>query len=173
MGAHPTKAAENIYCRCRKAAAVYNDKLNSREGAAELLGISPSSLADYELGITKIIPVDKILLMADLYNAPELINHYCKSVCPLGENVPAVSYGANIDRITVETLCICRRMEYVKTILLDITADGVISEWEKPQLQEIITILDKVSEIAATLKVWAEKNFSTANTSVKEMIPDA
>lgn len=79
MGTNPTKAADNIYCKCRKEAAKYNDKLNSREGAAELLGISASTLADYELGITKIIPADAILRMADLYNAPELRNHYCKS----------------------------------------------------------------------------------------------
>lgn len=51
MGTNPTKAADNIYCRCRKEAAKYNDKLNSRDGAAELLGISASTLADYELGI--------------------------------------------------------------------------------------------------------------------------
>lgn len=76
MGTNPTKAADNIYCRCRKEAAKYNDKLNSRDGAAELLGISASTLADYELGITKIIPADAILRMADLYNAPELRNHY-------------------------------------------------------------------------------------------------
>ena len=50
MGTNPTKAADNIYCRCRKEAAKYNDKLNSRDGAAELLGISASTLADYELG---------------------------------------------------------------------------------------------------------------------------
>lgn len=49
MGTNPTKAADNVYCRYRKAAAMYNDKLNSREGAAELLGISQSTLADYEL----------------------------------------------------------------------------------------------------------------------------
>ena len=60
MGTNPTKAADNVYCRYRKAAAMYNDKLNSREGAAELLGISQSTLADYELGITKIIPADSI-----------------------------------------------------------------------------------------------------------------
>ena len=82
MGTNPTKAADNIYCKCRKEAAKYNDKLNSREGAAELLGISASTLADYELGITKIIPADAILRMADLYNAPELRNHYCKYSCP-------------------------------------------------------------------------------------------
>ena len=42
MGTNPTKAMDNIYCRCRKEAGKYNDKLNSREGAAELLGVSVS-----------------------------------------------------------------------------------------------------------------------------------
>ena len=83
MGTNPTKAADNIYCKCRNEAAKYNDKLNSSEGAAELLGISASTLADSELGITKIIPADAIWRMADLYNAPELRNHYCKYSCCL------------------------------------------------------------------------------------------
>lgn len=68
MGTDCTKTNDNIYFRCRKEAAKYNDKLNSRESAADLLGVSVSSLADYELGNTKVVPVDKVVLMADLYN---------------------------------------------------------------------------------------------------------
>lgn len=48
MGQNPTKAANNIYCQKRKEAAKFNDRLNSREGASEPLGVSPSALADYE-----------------------------------------------------------------------------------------------------------------------------
>ena len=62
---------------------MYNERLYSREGAAELLGISVSTLADYELGNTKVVPVDKVVLMADLYNAPELKTGYCKHECPI------------------------------------------------------------------------------------------
>lgn len=83
MGRTATKANSNICFRCRKEASAYNDKLSSREGAAELLGLSVSSLADYELGVTKVIPVDKIVLMADLYNAPELKVWYCSQECPI------------------------------------------------------------------------------------------
>ena len=103
MGTNPTKAADNVYCRYRKAAAMYNDKLNSREGAAELLGISQSTLADYELGITKIIPADSIMRMADLYNAPELRNYYCRNCCPLGGEVPKVEME-DLDRISIRAL---------------------------------------------------------------------
>lgn len=72
MGRGPTKSNENVYFVARKKAAMYNERLYSREGAAELLGISVSTLADYKLGNTKVVPVDKVVLMADLYNAPEL-----------------------------------------------------------------------------------------------------
>lgn len=54
------KDNENVYFRARKEAAKYNERLSSREGAAELLGVSASTLADYELGNTKAVPVDKV-----------------------------------------------------------------------------------------------------------------
>ena len=78
MGKEPLKENTNVYFQARKRAAMSNDRLFSRENAAELLGISPYTLADYELGNTKVVPVDKVVLMADLYNAPELITGYCK-----------------------------------------------------------------------------------------------
>lgn len=55
---------ENVYFECRKKAAIHNERLNSRAGAAEILGISESTLAHYELGITKNIPVDVVVMMA-------------------------------------------------------------------------------------------------------------
>jgi transcriptional regulator with XRE-family HTH domain len=157
MGTNPTKAAGNIYCQCRKAAAMYNDKLNSREGAAELLGISPSTLADYELGITKIIPADSILRMADLYNAPELRNHYCRHCCPLGSDVPEIDMDS-LDRITVKALSSLRKVQATKENLLDITEDGIITDEEKPKLEQILRDLDELSSIAHNLRAWVEKN---------------
>ena len=66
MGRGSMNDNNNVYFKARKRAAIYDERLYSREGAAELLGISVSSLADYELGNTKIVPVDKVVLMADL-----------------------------------------------------------------------------------------------------------
>ena len=81
MGKGPINENTNVYFQARKKAAIYNERLYSREGASELLGISVSTLADYELGNTKIVPVDKVVLMADLYRAPELITGYCMKEC--------------------------------------------------------------------------------------------
>lgn len=105
MGRDAAKACENQCFRCRKEAAKYNDKLGSREGAAELLGISVSSLADYELGNTKVIPVDKVVLMADIYNAPELMAWYCSSECLIGKSLEMPSPEiASVERTTMKLL---------------------------------------------------------------------
>lgn len=157
MGSNPTKAAANMYCKCRLAAAKGNDKLNSREGAAELLGLSPSTLADYELGNTKVVPVDKVNLMADLYNAPELKHWYCRNVCPLGEDMPQIELG-ELDRLTIKTLAVLKKATSVKDDLLDITSDGVITSDEKPKLEKILETLKEVTSVAQSLIVWAEKN---------------
>ncbi len=157
MGTNPTKAADNVYCRYRKAAAMYNDKLNSREGAAELLGISQSTLADYELGITKIIPADSIMRMADLYNAPELRNYYCRNCCPLGGEVPKVEME-DLDRISIRALSTFRKIGETKELLLDITEDGVISEDEKGDLNKVLENLEELEQIAQSLKLWVKKN---------------
>lgn len=93
------KPNENIYFRCRKEAAKYNDKLNSRESAAEMLGVSVSSLADYELGNTKVVPVDKVVLMADLYNAPQLQNMLGEAIRPIKK--PDVD---NVTKIIADSL---------------------------------------------------------------------
>ncbi len=157
MGSSPTKAANNMYCKCRLEAAKYNDKLNSREGAAEMLGLSPSTLASYELGLTKVVPVESIMLMSDVYNAPELKPWYCTNICPLGEDMPKLELE-ELDRITIKTLATLQHISKVRDDLLDITADGVISPDEKPKLDNIIETLKRVTEVAQSLRIWAEKN---------------
>lgn len=157
MGTQPTKAANNMYCKCRLAAAKYNDKLNSREGAAELLGVSPSTLASYELDLTKVVPVESIILMADVYGAPELKRWYCNNICPLGEDLPKVEM-AELDRLTVKMLSVLQKTKNVKEDLLEITADGVITPEEKPKLDKILATLKEITAVAESLTIWAEKN---------------
>ena len=71
----------------------------------KLLGISVSSLADYELGNTKVIPVDKVVLMADIYNAPELMAWYCSSECLIGKSLEMPSPEiASVERTTMKLL---------------------------------------------------------------------
>lgn len=159
MGRGSTKGNENVYFVARKKAAMYNERLYSREGAAELLGISVSTLADYELGNTKVVPVDKVVLMADLYNAPELKTGYCKHECPICSYLPVATEAKGLERITLRLMkrLDCDELNRIKKELVDITEDGIIDETEKPELKKILAFLDEVAESISELKIVGEK----------------
>ena len=156
MSKTATKARENIWCKARYEASKFNDRLRSREGAAEETGIDRTRLARIELGSTVPYP-EEVLLMADIYHAPELKNLYCREACPLGCNLPKLELE-DLDRISVRALSAMRKVAGAKEKLLDIVEDGVITDDEKPDLEKILKTLDEVSAIAQSLKVWAEKN---------------
>lgn len=151
-----TKAADNMFCRARYEAAKFNERLNSREGAAEELGVDRTRLARIELGST--IPYqEEVLLMADCYRAPELRGNYCREMCPLGKGMPKIE-DEGLDRISLRMLSSLGKINSAKESLLEITADGIITEEEKPELRKIIKTLDEVNEITQNLKNWIEKN---------------
>lgn len=156
MSKFATKAATNMFCQARYEAAKANERLSSREGAAEELGIDRTRLARIELGST--IPYqEEVLLMADCYKTPELKGNYCREMCPLGKNMPKIE-NEGLDRISLRMLSSLKKINEVKESLLDITADGIITEDEKPELRKIIQTLDEMHEIAENLKNWVEKN---------------
>lgn len=104
MGREATKAIGNPWYEARMEAAKWDDRLLSREGAAELLGMSVSAVADAELNLTKCMPPDKAVQMADLYKAPHLLNYYCLHECPIGKDRPVSEEVVPIERVTVKLL---------------------------------------------------------------------
>ena len=159
MGKGPMNENTNVYFQARKKAAIYNERLYSREGASELLGISVSTLADYELGNTKVVPVDKVVLMADLYCAPELITGYCMRECPVHGFLPLATEEKSIQGITLRLLRGFNEdgLRAMKEDLIEITEDGIISREELPKLKEILEKLEKIAEIISEMKIVGEK----------------
>lgn len=153
-----TNEPENIYFRCRKEAAIYNQALSSREGAAELLGISVSSLAKYELGITKTVPVDVVVLMSDLYNAPELRPQYCKHECPIGK---MMNLATEINTVEITAIRLIKKLgitevENIKERLLDI-ADCPDRASKMENLEYVMTRLSSLQECISELMLYGEK----------------
>ena len=159
MGSGCMKENDNVYFRARKNAAIYNDKLHSREGASELIGVSSSTLADYELGITKVVPVDKVVIMADLYNCPELKTGYCKHECPIGKTMPIATQVKSIEGIALRIIreFDSEKIKNMEQSLIDIAADGIISDEEKPALEDILKRLDALAEVISEMKLVGEK----------------
>lgn len=150
---------ENIYLACRKRAAEYNDKLNSREMAAELLGFSTSTLANYELGVTKNVPPDSVVMMSDLYRQPELKNYYCKHECPIGKNLPMATKESGLQGITVKILNSLddEEIKGMKKSLLSIAADGEITPDEQDEFDRIVKTLETLEKAISELRILAEK----------------
>lgn len=153
------KGEKNIYLACRKKASEYNDKLNSREMAAELLGVSVSTLANYELGITKNVPPESVVMMSDLYRAPELRNYYCKHECPIGKNFPMAVKESGLQGITVKILNSLddEEIKGMKKRLLSIAADGEITPDEQQEFDGIVKTLETLEHAISELRILAEK----------------
>ena len=150
------KTSSNVFYRARCEAARHNEQLSSREGAADIMSIDRGRIYRIESGIANPYP-EEIRLMADLYNAPELENYYCREICPLGSDVPKAEIS-DLDRISIRALSSFRKLEKTKEMLLDITEDGVIDESEIPALENILENLDELEQVAQSLKIWVKKN---------------
>ncbi|MBQ4447396.1 MAG: XRE family transcriptional regulator [Clostridia bacterium] len=150
---------ENIYFRCRKEAARYNDKLNSRESTSELLGVSVSSLANYELGNTKVVPVDVVVLMADLYNAPELLNNYCANDCPIGCRKAIATEVKPIEKTTLGLLELFsgNKLDFMMSALTTIAVDGKVEEAERQKMNEIVAYMQKLKVLVEELMLFEAK----------------
>jgi transcriptional regulator with XRE-family HTH domain len=150
------KENHNCYFQCRKAASAYNDKLSSREGAAELLGVSVSSLADYELGNTKVVPVDKVVLMSDLYNAPQLKAQYCANECPIGSGEPIPTDSCTLESAVLKLIC-GLSPEKIKNLLnrlAEIAADGKVQDDEKADFLEQVSYLDNLQKAVHRMRLF-------------------
>lgn len=150
---------DNIYFQARKRASEWNDKLRSREGAAELLGVSVSSMSSYELGMLKSIPVEAVVMMADLYHAPELKAHYCKTECPIGKEQYIVVDHGSLEGIAVRLACAIdpQRLAMVREKMLHIAADGAVSVEERADVLEAIDCLNQVDLVRQELILYSKQ----------------
>lgn len=147
--------AENRYFKARKSAAEFDKRLRSREGASELLGVSVSSMSAYELGTVKSVPVDIVVMMADLYNAPELLNHYCATECPIGKSREIVTERGTLEGMAVRLACALdtRELEEVKRRVLMAAADGRLSLEEAAELDYVTDLLNRIDAVRQELEL--------------------
>ena len=156
MDSNCRKLGETPYRECRKQAAIYNDALGSMERAAEMLGVSVNTLSNYELGVT-VPPVNIIIVMADLYRAPQLKTMYCKNECLIGRCMPVAVDAGNIDNIVLRIIKQFKesKIESLKDKLIGI--DGRVSKEETQELNQICQELDEMVKTVWELKLVQER----------------
>lgn len=159
MGNGHRNENSNIYYQARKNAALFNERLYSREKASEIIGVSESQLASYELGNTKSVPPDKVNIMADIYNRPDLKTHYCKNECPLGKNLPIATEIRTIEQIALHMFKSMKltNMDAIKEQLIEIAADGEVTQEEMKMLLDISMKLHEMAEAISSVKLLVDK----------------
>lgn len=151
MGRASVKENKNIYQIVRE------DLCLTREKASELLEwISADKLEKIENQGVVPHPED-VLLMSEKYKKPTLCNYYCSKECAIGEKyVPEVKVK-DLSQIVLEMLDSLNGIDRKKERLIEITADGIISDDEIADLIEIQNQLEKISITVETLQLWVER----------------
>ena len=151
MGRASTKENKNIYQTTREGLRL------TREAASELLEtVAPERIEKIENERTLPHP-DEVLVMAEKYKQPTLCNYYCANQCPIGQQyVPEIKVK-DLSQIVLELLASLNAVGKQKDRLIEITADGEVSE---DQLEDFIYIqeeLERISIAVETLQLWSEQ----------------
>ncbi|MDD6039399.1 MAG: helix-turn-helix transcriptional regulator [bacterium] len=155
MGRKSTKENKNIYQISRENAGL------TREAAAEQLEfISSDRIEKIENEKSNPHP-DEILAMADCYKNPSLCNYYCSHECPIGQQyVPEVT-AKDLSVITLEMLSTLNTLSKEKDRMIDIAADGRVTEDEISDFLRIKDYLENMSLTIESLKLWVENTIAS------------
>ncbi len=151
MGRASVKENKNRYQLVREELGL------SREKASELLEtMPPERIEKIENERTEPHP-DEVLLMSQKYKKPSLCNYYCANQCPIGQQyVPEVQVK-DLSSIVLEMLASLNSVNRRKDLLIDIAADGKISNEEIDDFISIQEELERISVTVETLQLWAER----------------
>ena len=151
MGRISTKENKNRYQLTREELGL------SREKAGELLEVIPAERIE-KIENERVAPhPDEVLLMSQKYKKPSLCNYYCSHECPIGkEYVPEVQVK-ELSAIVIEMLASLNSVNKTKDRLIDIAADGIISDDEIDDFIKIQNELERISITVETLQLWAER----------------
>lgn len=161
MGRKSVKENKSIYQQAREEMGL------TRAQASELTGgLSESQIEKIESGKTRPQPED-VLLMAEAYKNPYLCNNYCAKECAIGESyVPALD-TKELPQIVLETLAALNAATGQKDRLIEISADGELSDDEVEDFVKIQKQLQSISVSFQALNLWVEKTVATGKVDEK------
>ena len=146
-----TKKNKNKYQLAREELGL------SREKASDLLEVIPPERIEKIENERSLPHPDEVLVMSQKYKKPSLCNYYCSNECPIGkEYVPEVQIK-ELSAIVIEMLASLNSVNKTKDRLIEIAADGVISDDEIDDFIHIQEELERISITVETLQLWAEK----------------
>ena len=163
MGRKSIRENKNEYQLSREAAEL------TRAEAAELMEyVSESRIEKIESEKSEPHP-DEIMAMAQAYKKPSLCNYYCSTQCPLGQERIAHVEIKDLSQITLEMLATLNNLNKEKDRLIEITADGVISNDEMEDFSRIKHQLSQIARTADSLQLWIENTIAAGGLDAEAL----
>lgn len=163
MGKKSVKENKNIYQISRENLGL------TREKASELLESVTADRIEKIESERSLPHPDEVLTMSQKYKIPSLCNHYCSQECPIGmQYVPKVETKM-LSQIVLEMLASLNSIDKKKNRLIEITADGEVSDDE---LKDFVMIQDELEQISMTvesLQLWAETMIANGDIDAKRI----
>ena len=155
MGRASIKENKNKYQLAREELGL------TREKASDLLEVIPPERIEKIENERSLPHPDEVLAMSQKYKKPSLCNYYCSNECPIGkEYVPEVQIK-ELSAIVREMLASLNSVSKTKDRLIEIAADGVISNDE---IEDFIYIQNELERISITGETCAKAGVSDRKT---------
>ena len=131
-------------------------KLTREKASEEMPGISQSHLEKIEYEQLNPTPYD-IIMMADCYSRPELCNYYCTHECAIGKKYVPELKNEELGNVILQTITNLNDIAPNINRLIQLAADGRITDDEIKDFAKISKTLDKISLAVSELNLWIDK----------------
>ena len=152
---------ENVYKQARLTAARKDPTLSTVERTYQRLYMSRERLlmieqSDPHKRRTTPAP-EEVLQMACLYQAPELLDHYCTHHCPIRKGDTPLLHDS-LGQIAASLMAALHFLEQANDDIHSILRDSKVSENERAEFLKIMQPLKDIAFSVASLDLWAQKN---------------
>lgn len=114
----------------------------SQEALAEKVNVSRQAISKWELGLT-LPDTDKIVALSKVFDVT--IDYLLKDEIKVNKD-------ESLDRLVLKFLGSAQDMDEISKELVDIMQDGVVDDFERRRVNEIVKMLDDISAIIDEIK---------------------
>ena len=161
MGKRSKKENKTVYQDIREKLGL------TREKASEKTGLEPFKIERIENEKIEADPWD-VIAMAEGYKEPKLCNYYCANECPIGRKYVPEIKTKDLAQVVLEMLASLNSMRKKQERLIEITADGNVSNEELSDFIFIQQELEKISIAVEALQLWTEQMIANGKIDPKE-----
>ncbi|GAB6181721.1 hypothetical protein JCM14036_30400 [Desulfotomaculum defluvii] len=128
----------------------------SLEAAAQRAFSDPKTLSRYENGHS-FPPPERVLLLAEIYDQPDLPHRYCSQMCPIGRILWPGAMDKDIAAVVLSLLISLEQARSKMDRLVEMACTGNIPENEAEQFKDILESFLVLEQAIENLKLWAAK----------------